>query len=85
MLVLNTDEKATNSLAVPATSKRYTLTAHDLSDKLVQLNGVDLQLSEGDALPELNGSPARAGEVTFATESITFLALTGANNAACRP
>jgi hypothetical protein len=84
LLVINTDTKQGQSLTVPATSERYTLTAHELTDKLVQLNGVDLKLTADDALPELKGAATKSGEVQFSPASITFLAIPKADNASCR-
>jgi hypothetical protein len=84
VLVINADQSTSQSIGVPAVSERYTLTAHDLQDRHVQLNGVDLQLGAGDVLPEVKGIAARAGEVTFAPASITFLAMPKARNASCR-
>ena len=84
LLVINTESRQTQSLTVPTASERYTLTAHELTDKQVQLNGVDLKLGDGDSLPELKGSAARPGDLQFAPVSITFLAIPKANNASCR-
>jgi hypothetical protein len=84
LLVINTDSKQAQSLTVSTASERYTLTARELTDKQVQLNGVDLKLGADDSLPELKGSAARSGEIQFAPASITFLAVSEANNASCR-
>ena len=84
LLVINTGTRQAQSLTVPTASERYTLTAHELTDKQVQLNGVDLKLGDGDSLPELKGSAARSGEIQFAPASITFVAIPKANNASCR-
>jgi hypothetical protein len=84
VLVINADQNASQSIGVPAASERYTLTAHDLQDRHVQLNGVDLQLGAGDAMPDVRGTAIRAGEVAFAPASITFLAIPKARNASCR-
>jgi hypothetical protein len=84
LLVINTDSKQAQSLTVPTASERYTLTARELTDKQVQLNGVDLNLGADDSLPELKGSVVRFGEIQFAPASITFLAIPKANNASCR-
>ena len=84
LLVINTDIKQTLPLTVRAASERYTLTARDLTDEQVQLNGVDLKLGDGDALPELKGLAARSGEIQFEPASITFLAVPKANNPSCR-
>ncbi len=85
LLVINTDVKQAQSLNVPTASERFTLTAHELTDKQVQLNGVDLKLAADDSLPELKGSEAQAGELHFAPTSITFLAISNADNKSCQP
>jgi hypothetical protein len=84
LLVINTDTAQAQSLTLPTASERYTLTAHELTDKQIQLNGVDLKLGDDDSLPELKGSAARSGELQFAPASITFLAISKANNPSCR-
>jgi hypothetical protein len=86
LLVINNDKSAPRSLTLPVASERYTLTAptSDLQVKQVQLNGTELKLQEGDALPPLAGVPTPAGTVTFAPASITFLAMPEAGNSASR-
>jgi hypothetical protein len=84
LLVINADRTASQSLEVPASSERYTLTAKDLMDTQVELNGNELKLGTGDALPPLTGVPTQAGRVVFAPVSITFLAIPTANNMSCR-
>lgn len=84
LLVINADEKEARSIKVSASSGRYTLTAQNLTDQQVQLNGIDLKLGADDALPELNGVATHSGNVTFAPESITFLAFPNAKNESCR-
>ncbi len=83
MLVLNTSRDAAQTLRIPIKSERYTLTAQVLKSNQVQLNGVDLKLGDGDALPNLNGVKTSAGNLTFAPASITFLALPLAHNPSC--
>jgi heparanase len=85
LLAINTDRAEAHSLEVAAASERYTLTAQDLLSQQVQLNGRELKLGDGEALPELTGAPAPAGNITFAPSSITFLALPNAQNASCQP
>jgi hypothetical protein len=65
-------------------SERYTLTAHDLQDTHVQLNGAELQLGAEDTLPEMKGIAIRSGQIEFAPASITFLAISKARNASCQ-
>ncbi len=84
LLVINADDKEARSIHVASSSERYTLTAQTLTDKQVQLNGIDLKLGANNALPELNGVALHAGRVTFAPASITFLAVPDAHNAACQ-
>lgn len=84
LLVINADDKQALSLNVPASSERYTLTAQNLTDKQVQLNGIDLKLGTDDALPALNGVAMHSGQVTFAPASITFLAFPHADNTSCQ-
>ncbi len=83
LLVINADQIAVRSIRVPAASERYTLTADDLQSGSVKLNGVELALGAGDALPELKGKSTRSGDVEFAPASITFLAIPKANSASC--
>jgi heparanase 1 len=84
LLVINADQTASQTIAVPTASERYTLTAHDLQDSHVQLNGVELQLGAGDTLPEIKGTATSSGQVTFAPVSITFLAIPKAHNSSCQ-
>jgi hypothetical protein len=50
----------------------------------VELNEKELKLGADDALPEITGIAMRPGSLTFAPESITFLAVPNARNASCR-
>ncbi|CAN5776067.1 hypothetical protein BH10ACI4_BH10ACI4_34710 [soil metagenome] len=84
MLVINANRGATRKLDVTAKSERYTLTSRELMGSRVELNGKELSMEENDTLPKISGKGVRSGEVTFAPESITFLAIAGARNPACR-
>jgi hypothetical protein len=84
LLVINASRDQAQTIEVAAPSARYTLSAKNLEDKSVELNGVELVLSEGDMLPELKGTATRPGPVTLAPASITFFALEKAGNPACR-
>lgn len=83
LLAINADRAAAAALDVPMKSERYTLTARNLEDSRVQLNGKDLQLS-GDDVPALKGASTKGGKLTLAPASITFLAIPLANNPSCR-
>ena len=84
LLVINTDRTTPHELELPTAGERYTLTAQNLEDAHVQLNGSELKLGTDDALPTLAGQPASSGSLTFTPASVTFLAIPQANNAGCR-
>jgi hypothetical protein len=83
LLAIKTDTSAHN-LDLRTPSDRYTLSAEHLQDSTVRLNGSELTLGPGDALPSLNGNPVKEGEVTVAPDTITFFAMPNANNPVCR-
>jgi hypothetical protein len=84
LLVINADPAEAKSIDVSSASERYTLTAKNLQDTRVQLNGMELQLGAEDDLPEMKGIATRSGKIEFAQASITFLAMPKAHNASCR-
>jgi len=84
LLAINADRTAFAELALPAKSERYTLTAKNLLDDKVDLNGKELDLTQGGDLPEIVGKAQRAGKVRLGPASITFLAMPDAGNTACR-
>lgn len=83
LLVLNTG-KQVHEIALQVEAERYTLTAKQLQDKAVQLNGKTLQWKSDGDVPEFAGQPTRPGRIRFGPESITFLAIPNANNSSCR-
>lgn len=84
LLAINADRTASQEMTVPGKSERYTLTARDLMDNQVELNGSLLNVGADGDLPQLTGKPQSAGRVTFAPASITFLSISDAGNANCR-
>jgi len=84
LLAINADKTAAQTIAIPTGAERYTLTSTDLLSSSVELNRSELKLGAGDELPKLKGTAVKAGQVTFAPASITFLALPKANNASCQ-
>lgn len=84
LLAINADRADSQELDVPTVSERYTLTARELLDNKVDLNGSELKLGSNGDLPQLTGKPQASGQVKFAPASITFLAIPHAGNAACR-
>lgn len=84
LLVINNDKAAPRTLTVRSAGERYTLSSGDLQSKTVQLNGTELALGAGDEFPNLTGVATQAGSLEFAPATITFIALPGAGNSACR-
>jgi heparanase len=84
ILVVNADQGRAYEITLPVGSRRYMLTAKQLQDTTVQLNGNTLGLNSNGDMPQLTGEPTDAGRVGFASASITFLAIPNANNSGCR-
>jgi hypothetical protein len=84
LLVVNNDLHASRTLALPLPSERYTLDAASLHDATVRLNGSMLALDDRGELPRLSGVATTVGPLSFAPATITFLAIPGAGNRACR-
>jgi hypothetical protein len=82
--VINTDRTATRRLTVASAALRYTLDAAELTDAGIRLNGRTLGLKAGGELADIEGAAMSAGIATFDPATITFLAIPGANNSACR-
>jgi heparanase 1 len=83
-LVINADEHQIHEITLAPEAERYTLTAGQLQDRAVQLNGKTLQLNSDGNVPEFVGQPTRSGRISFAPASITFLAIPSASNSSCR-
>lgn len=83
LLAINADRTASATLDLPVKSERYTLSGELMSNK-VNLNGKELSVTASGDLPEIRGKSQKAGRVELAPATITFLAIKGANNAACR-
>jgi hypothetical protein len=84
LLVINANRDVPRSLTLPNASERFTLDAASLRDTTVRLNGTTLALDAGEELPPITGASTIAGNVTFEQATITFLAILGAGNNACR-
>jgi hypothetical protein len=83
LLAINADPAAEARLELPTTASRYTLTADNLTDTSVRLNGRELRLVAGDELPSLEGEQASPGQLDLAPASISFLAIPQTANPAC--
>jgi heparanase len=84
LLVINADRRLSHEMDLPMQSEAYSLTARDLLDSTVQLNGSTLRTAEDGSLPKIAGQEIPAGPVGFAPESITFVAIADARNPVCR-
>lgn len=84
LLAINAHRTASQELSIPTQSDRYTLTAQELLDNKVELNGHELRVSADGDLPEIAGASTKAGPVKFEPASITFLSIPNAGNTSCR-
>jgi hypothetical protein len=84
LLAINADPAAARTLELPTTASRYTLTADNLTDASVRMNGRELTLGANDGLPSLEADPVPRGRLDLAPASINFLAMPEAKNPACR-
>jgi hypothetical protein len=82
-LVINADRQQALEITLPSDAERYTLTAKQLQDTSVQLNGKTLQLNRDGDMPQFLGQSTRAGHISFASTSITFLEIANADNSNC--
>ena len=83
LLIVNADQQKSYDVALPA-AQRYTLSARQLQDTTVELNGNALRLDANGNLPQITGEATRAGRASFAPATITFLAIANAGNGSCR-
>jgi heparanase 1 len=84
LLIINADPQRSFDLNVPTVSERYTLTAKQLEDNTVELNGKPLRLTSSGDLPQFQGELVTAGRVSFAPTSITYLPIANAGNGSCK-
>jgi heparanase len=84
LLIINADREHSFELNLPTISMRYTLTAEKLEDTTVELNGKPLRLASSGDLPQFGGEPGKAGRVSFAPISISYLSIADAGNANCQ-
>ena len=84
LLVINADRHLSFALNMPTGSVRYTLTAKRLEDTTVELNAKPLHLTRRGDLPQFGGETVKAGRVSFAPTSITFLSIADAGNTNCQ-
>src|SRR6202140_3858178 len=83
LLVINADAQQVHEITLVPEAERYTLTANQLQDRAIQLNGKTLELNSDSEVPEFVGQSTRAGHISFAPTSITFLEIANADNSNC--
>ncbi len=83
LLVINAERQRVHEITLPSDAERYTLTAKQLQDTSVQLNGKTLRLNRDGDMTQFLGQSTRAGHISFAPASITFLAIANADNRNC--
>jgi hypothetical protein len=83
LLVINAARQQVHEITLPSEAERYTLTAKQLQDTTVQLNGKTLELNRDGDLPQFLGQSTRSGHISFAPTSITFLEIANADNSNC--
>ena len=83
LLVINNDPRGSRELLLANSLARFTLDAATLQDGAVRMNGTVLSEDALDRFPEPAGVPTGAGLVRFAPATITFLVISGADNANC--
>jgi hypothetical protein len=84
LLAINNSRTRPISIALPNGGDRYTLSAPNLEATQTRLNGDVLRLSAGDELPALKPVHVPAVTVELQPASITFLAVSMADNPGCR-
>lgn len=84
LLIINADRQHSFELNLATASERYTLTAEKPEDTTVELNGKPLRLTSSGDLPQFGGEPVKAGRISFAPTSITYLTIRKAGNANCQ-
>jgi heparanase len=84
LLIINADRQHSFEMDLPTASERYTLTAEKLEDTTVELNGKPLRVTSSGDLPQFGGEPVKAGRISFAPTSITYLPIRKAGNANCQ-
>lgn len=79
LMVINNDPKKASTLALPLPSQRYTLTTAKIDAPEVKLNGKTLALTKDGKLPAFLGTTVKAGTITFAPATITFVTVKAKN------
>ena len=82
LLAINNGRTPT-TIDLPIPTERYTLSAANVTDTQVRLNGQALVLNAAGELPDQRPTPIGAGTVELAPASISFFAVSQAGNKDC--
>jgi hypothetical protein len=82
LLAINNSAERTEAFDLAMPAQRYTLSAQNVEDEKVMLNGRPLAPQANGGLPELTAESVAAGRVELAPLTITFLTV-AASNSAC--
>ncbi len=75
-LIINNSLTDTTTVELPCDAEIYTLSGNDdIRSTVMYLNGEALTISESGELPKLNGKEQKAGSITLAPGTCTFIVL----------
>ena len=83
LLVLNTDTEYEKVLILPSPAEEFSLTASELTSTTVLLNGTVLKAEPDGSVGPLKGDAVKNGPVRLPPSSVTFLAISSAQNKSC--
>lgn len=83
LVALNTDPEHEQSLRLPVSAQRFTLTAPSLTGTDVMLNGAELKAAPDGSVGNFKPDSVTAGPVRLPPSSITFLIIPSAFNKNC--
>jgi hypothetical protein len=84
LVAVNLDGVAARSLTLGRPALAHVLTEGSGGPQSIALNGTDLALGENDRLPPIAGARVTSGTVSLPARSVSFIAIPGAGNRACR-
>ena len=71
--IINNSTTDATTVTLPKDAEVYTLSAENLRDRTMLLNGRPLVLQDGDELPDLSGKQVAAGELELAPATVTYV------------
>ena len=83
MLALNTDTKNERVITLAMPAERFTLSAAELASTMLVVNGVEPSVASDGTVGPLKPEPVKAGTVSLAPATVTFLVIPSARNQSC--